>query len=213
MHSKTIPSLFLFLALTCALTAHAAEPTATGRLRAFLEEVKTLRADFTQTILDAQLATAEESRGTLVMRRPGKFRWDYREPFEQLIVADGKNLWLFDKELEQVTVKPQSASLASSPAMLLSGEGRLDEHFSITELGRQGELLWVELKPKVRDSDFIAVRIGFAGSDVAVMELSDTLGQTTRIRFENLQRNPAVPASTFVFMPPDGVDVIGEPVR
>lgn len=180
-------------------------------LESFLKDVQTLKADFTQTVLDAQLAVTESSQGTLVLERPGKFRWDYTKPYEQIIVADGKNLWIYDKLLEQVTVKPLGASLASSPAMLLSGVGSLDDSFELQDMGRQGELVWVKLIPRVQDSDFEAIRVGFAAGQVAIMELTDKLGQTTRIEFSNVQRNAALPADTFVFMPPESADVIGTP--
>lgn len=201
--------LFLFT----ALPVNAAEGPVSGitLLESFLKDVKTLKADFTQTVLDAQLAVTESSQGTLLLERPGKFRWDYTKPYEQIIVADGKNLWIYDKALEQVTVKPLGTSLASSPAMLLSGVGSLEDSFELQNMGRQGELDWIKLIPRVQDSDFEAVRVGFAASQVAIMELTDKLGQTTRIEFSNVQRNLELPADVFVFTPPESADIIGTP--
>lgn len=199
----------LFAALpVCAATAPASGITS---LESFLQDVTTLKADFTQTVLNVQLAVTESSQGTLVLARPGKFRWDYTKPYEQVIVADGKNLWIYDKMLEQVTVKPLGASLASSPAMLLSGVGNLEDSFELQDMGRQGELDWVKLIPRVQDSDFEAIRVGFAAGQVAIMELTDKLGQTTRIEFSKVQRNPDLAADTFVFTPPESADVIGTP--
>lgn len=209
MHKRILSSLLL--ALLPPLAAQAAEADGAARLKSFLSEVKSLKADFTQTVLDAQLNTDELSSGTFVLQRPGKFRWNYTEPYEQVIVADGRNLWIYDKTLEQVTVKPQDRSLASSPAMLLSGEGSLEESFTVENLGRQGEWVWVKLTPKVQDTEFEVVRIAFDGENVALMELTDLLGQTTRIRLENVQRNPDIPADRFAFTPPEGADVIGKP--
>lgn len=207
---KTIFSSF-FLALMLPLAGHAAEADGVARLKSFLSDVHSLKAEFTQTVLDAQLNTDELSSGTLLLQRPGKFRWDYTEPYEQVIVADGRNLWIYDKALAQVTVKPQDKTLASSPAMLLSGEGSLEESFTLENLGRQGEWTWVKLVPKVQDTDFESVRIAFDETSVVLMELKDRLGQTTRIQFENVEVNPDVPAGSFEFTPPEEADVIGTP--
>lgn len=207
---KLITVIFILFAVLPAGAAEAPED-GIALLKSFLNDVKTFKADFTQTVLDAQLAVTESSQGTLLLARSGKFRWDYIKPYEQIIVADGKNLWIYDKLLEQVTVKPLSSSLASSPAMLLSGVGSLEDSFELQDMGQQGELVWVKLIPRVQDSDFEAVRVGFENSQVAIMELTDKLGQTTRIEFNNVQRNPALPADAFVFTPPEGADVIGTP--
>lgn len=207
---KILPGLLLLL-FTLPLAAATTPASGVALLKLFLNDVDTLKADFVQTVLDAQLAVTESSQGTLLLARPGKFRWDYIKPYEQIIVADGKNLWIYDKLLEQVTVKPLSSSLASSPAMLLSGVGSLEDSFELQDMGQQGELVWVKLIPRVQDSDFEAVRVGFENSQVAIMELTDKLGQTTRIEFNNVQRNPALPADAFVFTPPEGADVIGTP--
>ncbi len=196
---KILPGLLLLL-FTLPLAAATTPASGVALLKLFLNDVDTLKADFVQTVLDAQLAVTESSQGTLLLARSGKF-----------IVADGKNLWIYDKLLEQVTVKPLSSSLASSPAMLLSGVGSLEDSFELQDMGQQGELVWVKLIPRVQDSDFEAVRVGFENSQVAIMELTDKLGQTTRIEFNNVQRNPALPADAFVFTPPEGADVIGTP--
>ena len=194
--------------LLLSLPVHADDGVA--RMHRFLKDVKSLKADFSQVVLDANGKQVKQSTGTLVIRRPDHFRWDYAKPNPEVIVADGKRLWLYDVELQQVTVKPLDATLATSPAVLLSGSNDVEKSFSVTDLGERGDLAWVQLKPKVQDSDFDSVRLGFKGDDVSVMELKDNLGNTTRISFDHIQRNPAVDDAAFHFTPPAGADVIGD---
>ena len=194
-----------------AMPAHADDAQATERLEQVMSGLDTLRADFSQTVLDANLEPVRESRGSLLLKRPGKFRWNYRAPFEQVIVADGVNLWTYDPELEQATVKPLQETLASSPASLLTGSKPISEEFTVREIGPAGELYWIELQPRVQDTDFQQVRVALAEGELDTMELVDNLGQTTRIRFDNIQRNVDIEPGTFNFDPPEGTDVIGEP--
>lgn len=191
-------------------TEAEAEKQAIERLKHFLSEIRTLKADFTQTVLDSQLDVTQESAGTVWLKRPGRFRWDYDTPYEQIIVSDGSHLWMYDPELEQVTVKDAGRSLASSPAMLLTGEGSLDETFRVETLDREGDLSWIKLVPRIKDSQFELVRLGVSDEYVEIMELTDNLGQITRIRFSNVAINPALPDGRFEFEPPDGVDVVGD---
>lgn len=196
---------------TSAAPTGSSESSAEGAvyLNAFLDQVQSLRADFTQTVTDAQGIELQQVSGTLAVRRPGRFRWDYREPSRQVIVADGERVWMYDEELAQVTVRTLDNTLASTPAMLLSGGRALHEHASIAELGERDGLVWVQVVPHVQDSDFEAVRIGFDGGHLAAMELVDTFGQTTRMAFANLVRNPRIDDAVFHFEAPAGVDVIG----
>jgi len=184
--------------------------TATDKLDDFFANIKSMQADFHQVLLDGKGQSVKEADGTLVMQRPGKFRWDYVTPFKQLIVADGKKIWIYDSELEQVTVKPLDATLGDTPALLLSGDRPLQGNFMITDLGTIDGHDWVELKPKVGDSSFERVRLGFGKEDIEVLELLDNFGQTTKLNFTKLRRNPDVDAGQFNFTPPKGVDVIGE---
>lgn len=200
----------VFLLCLCSAPVGAATPTAAERLHAFLRDVKTLRAEFTQTVLDANLATVQESSGTLVIQRPGRFRWEYVSPFAQTIIADGERIWIYDAELAQVTVKKLDETLASTPAMLLGGASALGERFEVTDLGISGALSWVELVPRVKETDFVKVRLGFGTRELETMELTDTLGQTTRIQFRSLERNIKVDSMLFRFTPPPGADVIGD---
>ncbi|HEY3859320.1 MAG TPA: outer membrane lipoprotein chaperone LolA [Gammaproteobacteria bacterium] len=203
-------SLWLALLLSIlSLPLHAAD-TGIRRMQAFLKDVKTLKADFTQVVLDANLKQLKQSTGTLLIKRPDRFRWDYAKPNAETVVADGKRLWLYDVPLQQVTVKPLNDTLAASPAVLLAGSNDVDKQFTVTEEGEKDGLIWVGLTPKVKDSDFQSVRLGFKGVDIAEMELKDNLGNTTRVSFDHIQRNPALSDDSFKFVPPSGADVIGD---
>lgn len=209
MSTRLMPILASLLFVATPLRADDAE--AAKRLEGVMSGLDTLRAEFTQTVLDANLEPVRESRGSLWLKRPGKFRWNYRTPFEQVIVADGVNLWTYDPELEQATVKPLAETLASSPAALLTGSKPIAEEFEVSEIGEAGELYWIELVPIVQDTDFERVRVALADGELDTMELSDNLGQTTRIQFRDIERNVDIKASQFSFDPPEGTDVIGEP--
>lgn len=202
--------LLAVLSLSLPLSLAAAEPAGVARMHSFLQDVKTLKADFQQTVLDGNGKQVKQSTGTLVIKRPNRFRWDYAKPNQEVIVADGKRLWLYDVQLSQVTVKPLNDTLAASPAVLLSGSNDVEKSFTVSDLGEKDGLAWVGLIPKVKDTDFESVRLGFKDSDVAVMELKDNLGNTTRIVFDHLQRNVAVGDDGFNFTPPKGADVIGD---
>jgi len=192
------------------LTLSAQAGPATDRLNAFFAQKGAMRAEFAQTVQGAAFAQPEESRGTLLMQRPGKFRWDYTQPYEQQIVADGKRLWIYDVDLEQVIVKPLDTALGDTPALLLSGDGVLPERFDIKELPDRGDnLLWVELQPKQADTGFKAVRLGFDQKHLRSMELADGFDQLTKLAFANVETGLTLPVDTFVFVPPKGVDVVG----
>ena len=181
-----------------------------AKLHAFLRDVKTLQASFTQQVLDANGKQVKQSTGTLSLKRPDRFRWDYAKPDGETIVADGRKLWIYDAQLQQVTVKSMSSNLATSPAVLLAGSNDVDKNFTVTDLGEKDGLAWVQLTPKVKDSDFDSVKLGFKDEDVSVMELKDNLGGLTRIEFDHLRRNPQVDDAEFNFTPPAGADVIGD---
>lgn len=203
--------ILIFLALLVfALPTVASPPRGIARMHAFLEDVHSLKADFTQVVLDSNLKQVKQSNGTLMIKRPGRFRWDYAKPNPEVIVADGERLWLYDVELQQVTVKPLNDTLAASPAVLLSGSNDVERSFKVEDLGERDGLEWVSLVPKVKDTDFDNVKLGFKGDDVAVMELKDNLGNLTRITFSNLQRNVPIGDDAFKFTPPKGADVIGD---
>jgi len=196
------------LLLAMAATVQAGEGEA--RLDRFLDGLHTMEAKFIQTLIDPRGELIEESHGTLWLSRPGRFRLHYSNPYEQLYVADGEKIWMYDKDLEQVTVKPQSDALGSTPAMLLSTTEPLQQNFAISELGAHEGFQWLELKPLAADSNFDFVRLALEGDVLRAMEMVDGFGQTTRLYFESVVRNPQLAADKFQFEPPPGVDVIGE---
>lgn len=196
--------------LLFAATPLLAQAGAVDRLHQFMSGTKTLRADFSQLVLGKGGRKPLESSGVVAISRPGKLRWDIRKPYPQLVVSDGEKVWIHDSELQQVTVRKVGQAIGSSPAALLSGSNDLERNFTLREAGEHEGLLWVDAVPKSSDSGFERVRIGFAGNDLKAMELQDSFGQTTLIRFSALERNPVLPPSTFRFVPPSGVDIVGE---
>ena len=199
------------LMLGVSLSAQAASDAAgQQRVERFLQGLEGLQAQSTQTLTDRAGKVTDESKGTLAIKRPNRFRWDYREPHEQTIVADGKRVWLYDADLEQVTVRALDNTLSATPAMLLSGEGKLEDNFNATQSSQEQGVQWVRLEPKRNDTDFKWVRLGFVGDDLRFMQLADKLGQTTTLAFSGFERNPPLDPSRFVFNVPPGADVIGD---
>ncbi|WP_333843159.1 outer membrane lipoprotein chaperone LolA [Pelomicrobium sp.] len=181
------------------------------KLDRFVASTAAARADFQQTVRDAKGTPVQQARGTMEFQRPGRFRWAYVQPYEQLLVGDGEKLWIYDRDLKQVTVRGLGEALGATPAALLAGSNDLRTSFHLKEGGKGQGLEWVEAIPKARETPFQRIRLGFdpAGTLVA-MELEDGLGQTTALQFFNLQRNPAIDPARFRFTPPPGTDVIGE---
>jgi outer membrane lipoprotein carrier protein len=191
-----------------ALAQPAAD--AVARVDAYLASLRTLSADFAQVVRDRDGRVVDRASGTLSLSRPNRFRWDYVQPYVQTIVADGERLWLYDSDLEQVTVRALEAGLGSTPAMLLSGAGRVADAFEPAGVERSGDWTWNRLRPKQAGTDFEIVGLAFdARGELAAMELRDKLGQTTVIEFARLRRNPKLDAKLFRFEPPPGADVIG----
>lgn len=199
---------FAVIALCCLpLTAVAA---ATDALKVFLTQTQTVKARFAQMVLDKNLKQLQQAQGVMQFSRPGKFRWDYLKPYEQTIVGDGTRLWIYDKDLNQVTVRKLDLALGASPAALLAGSNDLERDFTLTNLGVEKGLDWLEATPKKRDTVFERVRMGFGKSGLEAMELRDQFGQVTVITFADVERNPRLAAEVFRFTPPKGVDVITE---
>ena len=203
MH-RLITVLILVLALT---PAHAKE--ARKRLDSFFTNVVTLDGRFSQVVVDERGEVIQESSGKVKLLRPGRFRWDYEKPFKQLIVSDGQYLWIYDSELAQATVKELGEALGTAPIMLLSEPRSLEEDFIMYDGGPAEGLEWVELQPKVADTDFKRIRFGLDQRGVQRMVLFDQFGQQTIIRFQGVKFNTEIPASAFRFDVPPGVDVIG----
>lgn len=183
---------------------------AIDQLHQFLGSTRTLKADFSQLVIGKNGRKPQQSSGIVAISRPGKLRWDIQKPYPQMIVGDGEKIWIYDTELKQITVRQAGQAISGSPAALLAGSNELEKNFTLVEAGTANEMNWVEATPKAGDSGFEKVRLGFAGKDLHAMELYDSFGQTTHIRFTNLERNPALPATTFQFTPPAGVDIVGE---
>ena len=173
----------------------------------FFKDLQTLSADFVQLVENAQLNATERAEGKLWIQRPGKFRWNYEKPYLQEIVSNGEKIWIYDADLEQVTIKPSQNTLGNTPALLLSDEAPLDASFDIQDLGRGLGLNWVELTPKDREAGFGRIRLGFHKAELEEMRLEDNLGQTTRIIFSDLKRNAPIKSGLFVFTPPDNADI------
>lgn len=209
--SRVLARIVLAAATACVLLSPArADDSAVGRVESYLGSLKTLSATFTQTVRDRDGQATSFAKGTLVLARPNRFRWDYREPYQQVIVADGRKLWLYDPDLEQVTVRALEQGLGSTPAMLLSGMGKVGDAFNGGSVERRGGTTWCRLTPRERVSDFERVALAFDGrGELAAMELVDKLGQATLIEFTGVRRNAGVDESKFRFVPPPGADVIG----
>jgi outer membrane lipoprotein carrier protein len=189
--------------------AHAAD-AARAQLDAFAQGLHSLSGNFSQTVYDANGRTAQTAHGTLALQAPRQFRWDTRAPYKQLIVADGKKVWIYDPELEQVTVRDQGSEEAHTPLTVLTDLSQLDRDFTTSEQGEHGGLDWLRLVSRSKDPQFEYADIGFADNAPRRMVFKDTLGNRTEIVFTDWQRNPQLPAGTFTFTAPKGTDVVGD---
>lgn len=177
----------------------------------FVRDIRTLQGRFEQSLVDADQQLIEESSGTLEVRRPGKFRWVYAEPYEQVLVADGLNVWSYDVDLAQVTVKPQDQVLSNTPALLLGGSAEVLEQFDYIGSFTDRGTVWIQLRPKDKDNGFNKVELGFNDGELTRMLFSDNLQQTTLIALFDVLLNGEIEADRFEFIPPEGVDVVGTP--
>ena len=181
---------------------------ATGRLDEWLAANRSFRARFSQTVVDEDGVEISTSRGIVAFRRPYRFRWDYDAPSPQVIVSDGTDLWWYDIDLEQVTVRPVATTLEGTPAELLAGPGRAGENFRVVTLDPASGVDWFQLIPRSADAAFQALRIGLEGDEVRALEMDDGFGQTTRIDFFDVEYNPRLADTLFQFAPPPGADVV-----
>lgn len=200
--------------LLAALSA-AAQAGGLESLEAFVRNAKTGRAEFTQVVTaparEGQAARSRTSTGTFEFARPDRFRFVYRKPFEQTIVADGQTLWLHDVDLNQVTARKQAQVLGATPAALVAASpdlATLRRDFDLQALPEQGGLQWVQATPKVKDGQLTHVRIGFRGNDLASLDILDSFGQRSVMTFQRMELNASVPADAFRFQPPKGADVV-----
>jgi outer membrane lipoprotein carrier protein len=203
-------SAFVISVVSVCVGASPALAGPIEKLHAFIEQTRSARASFTQTVTDSAGQLAQKASGTVQFERPGKFRWAYAKPYEQLIVGDGQKLWIYDKDLNQVTERKLDKALGSSPAALLAGSDDIDKYFSLNALGVKKQLDWLEVKPLDEESLFDKVHMGFRGNVLEVMELYDHFGQKTSIRLSNLQRNPKSSPDMYKFTVPEGADVVTE---
>ena len=187
-----------------------ATESAIDKLNTFVQSVSTFKAKFNQTVIDSRGNVLEEAEGFFILERPGKFRWDYQEPYPQHIVADGTRIWFYDVDLEQVTVQSQLEALADTPATLLSGETLPADNYLLTDIPSVDGLFWVELIPKDVESNFQTITLAFDQYGLQQMIMKDSFDQKTRLTFSQTAENPELPADAFVFIPPKGVDVVGE---
>jgi len=198
------------LALLAVFFASAVHADSLERFKSFLRDTQSARAAFEQQVYGRGGKLIQESKGSFVFQRPGRFRWTYAEPVDQLIVGDGERVWIYDRDLNQVTVRRLSRALGSTPAALLAGAADVEAAFELKDAGQRDALEWLEARPKESDAGFELIRMGFGPDGVQAMELVDHFGHTTRLRFGNLQRNPKVDPAEFRFQPPPGADVLGE---
>lgn len=194
-------------AWTLSLCAGAACADGVDTLRAFTREVHSARAAFTQTVTSPDGARKKVSSGQFEFARPNRFRFVYAKPFEQQIVADGQKVWLYDVDLNQVTVRPIGQALGATPAALLAGAS-MDKDFELSALPRKDGLDWAQALPRTREGTIQAIRVGFSGDTLAALEIVDAFGQRSLLRFSALQANPKIADEVFRFVPPKGVDLI-----
>ena len=195
---------FLFL-LLFSLSASA---SGLDDFLAFNSSSKTASGRFEQQVFDRGGKVVEKASGTFAFQRPGRFRWTYDKPNKQVLVGDGAKLWIYDPDLNQVTVKKIGAAISSTPAALLAGKDDITALFTLRDAGSADGLSWVEATPKAADTGFERVRLGLQGKTLAAMELHDQLGGRTLLRFAELKSNAPVSADSFKFTPPKGADVL-----
>jgi len=198
------------LLLLLLLPGAALGASTVDELKSMLRETSTARAHFAQIVLDSNMRMLQQVTGTMQFSRPGRFRWEYDRPYEQLIVGDGTRVWLYDKDLNQVTVRRVDRALGSSPAALLAGSNEIEKDYVLRGLSSRDGLDWLEAVPRTPDTAFERINLGFGKSGLEAMELRDQFGQITVIKFSTIERNAKLSPELFRFTPPKGVDVISE---
>lgn len=210
LHRHTITSLgVLFAALSCVSPSFA---SGFGQFKAFVSSTKAARGEFTQQLIKgAEGAQASKnSQGSFVFARPGKFIWTYQKPYAQVLQADGEKLYIYDKDLNQVTSKKLGDALSASPAAILFGNNDVEKNFTVKEVGLKEGLEWLELTPKQSESSFQQISIGLRDNMPQAMHLRDAFGQVTQLQFQKMEKNPPLKADQFVFIIPKGVDVFNQ---
>ncbi|MFC4161505.1 outer membrane lipoprotein chaperone LolA [Chitinimonas lacunae] len=190
------------------LAGAAAQAGGLAQLKVFVDTTQAFQAEFSQTVSQPGGKKPQTASGVVAIQRPGKFNWRYQQPYDQRVVGDGKKVWIYDPDLNQVTVKRLDQALGSSPAALLAGSNDLERAYRLSEQAGRDGLEWVEASPRSRDNTFEKVRMGFRDNQLVQMELNDNFGQTTRIRFDKVVRNPRLDPTQFNFAPPPDADVV-----
>ena len=204
-----IAPLATALATALMLASPSAAAGARDDLNAFTKGLKGLDGQFTQKVFDARGKQKESASGRVAVSAPKLFRWEYVKPYPQLIVADGKSVWVYDPDLKQASKRPQGVEEANSPLAILLDPGKLDRDFTVKDAGTSGGLAWLQLTPKQSEAGFKTAKLGFGKTGLSRMEYVDALGQRTQIAFGAWKRNPSFAKGTFVYAPAKGVDVIG----
>ncbi len=200
----------LILFLLASLAAAQVSASGVDALHKFIAATASAQGEFEQKVYDRKHKLTQEASGTLAFLRPGRFRWTYAKPYAQLIVGDGAKVWVYDEDLNQVTVRRLDRALGSTPAALLAGSNEIERAFKLSDREEKDGLEWVEAVPREKESNFETIRMGFGFSGLEIMELVDNFGQTTVLKFTALRRNPKLDAALFKFVPPKGADVIGD---
>ena len=199
----------ILLGLALALALQGASALSLERFQSYLRTTQSARGNFEQKVYDKDGKLVQDSRGSFMLLRPNRFRWTYVKP-QQVIVGDGERVWIHDADLNQVTVRRVARVIGSTPAALLAGASDIEKAFDMKELGERDGLEWLEAKPREKEAGFERIRLGLSTGGVEAMELVDHFGQTTVLRFSNVERNPQIEAGAFRFAPPKGADVLGE---
>ena len=212
MHAMTKFTFAAALASSAFALGGAAHAAALDQFKSFVTSTQSAKGEFTQQQLGKSKSgkATPASSGSFVFARPGKFIWTYQKPYEQVLQADGDTLYIYDKDLNQVTTRKLGNALGSSPAAILFGSNKLEENFTLTEAGARDGLEWLNATPKAKDTSFEQISIGLKGGVPMAMELKDTFGQTSRLSFTNFQRNPQLGAQQFKFVAPQGADVVNQ---
>jgi outer membrane lipoprotein carrier protein len=199
-----------FAALVLSFAATLAGAATLERLRTFVRDTQTARAQFTQTVADKNGRVTQSANGEFLLQRPGKFRWSVEKPYKQLLVGDGQRVWIFDEDLNQVIVRKIGDALGATPAALLSGNQEVERAFAWKDLPMANGLDWLSATPLTKETTFTEIRLGFDFKGLAALELYDAFGQKSVVRFTNFERNPKLAPDLFQFTPPKGADVIGD---
>ena len=206
-YASLIKSLFVIILLSLSTGLMAA--SGPEQMERFLKDLNSLEARFEQSVTIPD-QTVIRSRGVFYLKRPRMFRWDYSQPERQQIVADGRQIWLYDPELEQVSVQSETKALRGTPAMLLTSGEPVEKAFEVLDLGQSQEMAWVELTPRDEESQFTRIQLGFADNELRQMEMADKFGQLTQFQFFDIRQNPQLDDWFFRFERPENVDIYNQ---